>query len=378
MYKRQAGGNAFETISVSGQSDVVADSSSDTLTLVAGTGLSITTAAGSDTITFANTSAGANAFGNIVVSGQTTLAADSTNDNLTIVGAGGITATTTEGTDTLTLTGQTSINPYIQDFFTTSNASTVAFTLSVTPPSENNLLVFVEGVYQNKNSYALSGTTLTLSAAPASGQEVAVHIVQNGVAGAGNIVDAFTGDGSDTTFTLSVTPLNENNTFVYLDGVYQEKSVYAVSGTTLTFATAPVSGHSIEVVTPQVAQVNQPAAASIDNISMFDDTAVIGSTVASTTLTTTSASTIATHAAATYRTVKYLVQLTQGTDYHSTEINLIHNGTTVYITEYGTLFDNAALGTLDASIAGGNILLKLTPASNASLTAKVVSTAIPV
>ena len=160
--------------------------------------------------------------------------------------------------------------------------------------------------------------------------------------------------------------------------MYQEKSVYAVSGTTLTFATAPVSGHSIEVVTPQVAQVNQPAAASIDNISMFDDTAVIGSTVASTTLTTTSASTIATHAAATYRTVKYLVQLTQGTDYHSTEINLIHDGTTVYITEYGTLFDNAALGTLDASIAGGNILLKLTPASNASLTAKVVSTAIPV
>ena len=172
--------------------------------------------------------------------------------------------------------------------------------------------------------------------------------------------------------------MNENNTFVYLDGVYQEKSVYSVSGTTLTFATAPVNGHSIEVVTPQVAQVNQPATDSINAIGMFDDTTMMGSTVTSTTMTTTSATTIATHAAATYRTVKYLVQLTQGTDYHSTEVNLIHDGTTVYITEYGTLFDNAVLGTFNATISSGNILLQLTPGSNSSLTARVVSTAIPV
>ncbi len=44
---------AFKTISVSGQSDVVADSTTDTLTLAAGSNVTITTAAGSDTITFA-------------------------------------------------------------------------------------------------------------------------------------------------------------------------------------------------------------------------------------------------------------------------------------------------------------------------------------
>ncbi len=92
----------------------------------------------------------------------------------------------------------------------------------------------------------------------------------------------------------------------------------------------------------------------------------------------TSATTIATHSATTYRTVKYLVQCTQGTDYHSTEINLIHDGTTVYITEYGTLYDNAVLGTFDASISGGNILLKITAGSATSMGIKVVSTAIPV
>ncbi len=47
--------NIFQTISVSGQSDVVADTTSDTLTLVAGSGISITTNAGSDTITITNT-----------------------------------------------------------------------------------------------------------------------------------------------------------------------------------------------------------------------------------------------------------------------------------------------------------------------------------
>ena len=321
---------------------------------------------------------GGDAFGTIAVSGQSNVVADQENDTLTLVAGNGMTITTAAGSDTITLASNTSINPFTTDFFTTSNASTTAFTLSVTPPSEDNLIVFLEGVYQNKNSYSLSGTTLTLDSAPASGAEVVVHIIQNGVVGAGHTVDEFTGDGSDTTFTLSVAPMNENNTFVYLDGVYQEKSVYSVSGTTLTFATAPVSGHSIEVVTPQVTEINQPATDSINAIGMFDDTTMMGSTVTSTTMTTTSATTIATHAAATYRTVKYLVQLTQGTDYHSTEINLIHDGSTVYITEYGTLFDNAVLGTLNATISSGNILLQLTPGSNSSLTARVVSTAIPV
>ena len=45
--------NKFQTISVAGQSDVVADASDDTLTLAAGTGIAITTAAGTDTITVA-------------------------------------------------------------------------------------------------------------------------------------------------------------------------------------------------------------------------------------------------------------------------------------------------------------------------------------
>ena len=51
-------------------------------TLTAGTGIGITNADGS--ITIANTATGDNAFGNIAESGQSTIAADSTNDTLNI------------------------------------------------------------------------------------------------------------------------------------------------------------------------------------------------------------------------------------------------------------------------------------------------------
>ena len=50
--------NLFSTVAVSGQSDVVADSASDTLTLTAGSGVSITTDASTDTITISATGGG--------------------------------------------------------------------------------------------------------------------------------------------------------------------------------------------------------------------------------------------------------------------------------------------------------------------------------
>tara|TARA_Y100000996_G_C22493807_1_gene631405 strand:- start:1 stop:1242 length:1242 start_codon:yes stop_codon:yes gene_type:complete len=69
-----------------------------------------------------------------------------------------------------------------------------------------------------------------------------------GGGGATLAVDNFTGDGSDTTFTMGANPLEENNTQVYIDGVYQQKNTYGISGTTLTFSEAPPNSSSVEVV----------------------------------------------------------------------------------------------------------------------------------
>jgi len=141
--------------------------------------------------------------------------------------------------------GATTIN--VETF--NGNNSTTAFTLSNTIVNENNLQVYINGVYQSKSNYSTSGTTLTFSTAPAAGTgniEV-THAVAIG--GTPSIeVDTFNGDGSDTTFTLTTEPANKNNLQIYIDGVYQAKANYSTSGTTLTFTTAPQTGtNNIEV-----------------------------------------------------------------------------------------------------------------------------------
>src|SRR5210317_2117102 len=143
------------------------------------------------------------------------------------------------------------------------DGSTVDFTLTSAPTSENNLLVFIDGVFQAQDSYSVSGTTLTFSTAPANTRVITVYHVRSSVSGANMIVDSMTGDGSDTTLTLSVAPVSVNNIQVYFDGVYQAKSNYSVSGTTLTFTTAPPSGVAVEAITHTQTSVNEPAANTV-------------------------------------------------------------------------------------------------------------------
>ena len=70
----------------------------------------------------------------------------------------------------------------------------------------------------------------------------------SGIGAAEYQVQNFTGTGSQTVYTLSSASLGENFTFVYINGVYQQKNTYTVSGTTLTFSTAPPNTSSIEVM----------------------------------------------------------------------------------------------------------------------------------
>jgi glycerophosphoryl diester phosphodiesterase len=63
-------------------------------------------------------------------------------------------------------------------------------------------------------------------------------------------VQSFSGTGAQTAFALSTAPTSANNVQVFISGVYQAKSEYSVSGTALTFTSAPPAGtNNIEVVT---------------------------------------------------------------------------------------------------------------------------------
>ena len=97
------------------------------------------------------------------------------------------------------------------------------------------------------------------------------------------------------------------------------------------------------------------------------------------TTTTTANQVLDTFAAAAFRTAKYTVQVhdTANNYYHSCEILLVHDGATVYMTEYAIVYTNISLATFNADIAGGNVRLLVTP-TNSTNTIRVVRTALAV
>jgi len=62
-------------------------------------------------------------------------------------------------------------------------------------------------------------------------------------------VDSFTGDGVETAFTLTNAPLGANYSIVVVQGIVQPKSVYTISGSTLTFSSPPPDTADVEVTT---------------------------------------------------------------------------------------------------------------------------------
>ena len=129
----------------------------------------------------------------------------------------------------------------------TGDSSTTAYVLSMSISNENATQVYLDGVYQSKNNYSTSGSTLTFSTAPPNG--TAIEVVHIKAVNASSLnQNNFTGNGSTTAFTLSQSIDDEAKTFVFIQGVYQEKSTYSISGSTLTFSTAPQNGYTIEVM----------------------------------------------------------------------------------------------------------------------------------
>ncbi len=55
-------------------------------------------------------------------------------------------------------------------------------------------------------------------------------------------------NGSNTSFTIANTPLEGEAVFVFLNGLYQTPTTdYSISGTTITFVTAPVTNQILKV-----------------------------------------------------------------------------------------------------------------------------------
>ena len=155
-----------------------------------------------------------------------------------------------------------------------------------------------------------------------------------------------TGDGSSTVFGsfFGSAPETVNNVLVFIDNVMQEPTEnYTVSGTTVTFTSAPHSGARIFALTG------------------FDNTALATSGVARTQTSSvsfeSSATTIASFNATSYRAMECMITITDSanTEYSTQKALVIHNGTTAFGSVYSVVNTGSTdLATISFNHDGSN------------------------
>ena len=162
----------------------------------------------------------------------------------------------------------------------TPDGSTTSFTLNHSVVGENEIELFINFVRQEPGSgkaYTAAGTTLTMSEAPTTGDDMYCifqgkaqghHFVPNASIQGSHIHTTFdltgktvtlpagtlshsttkaVGDASTTTFTIA-SGRTVNDLLVFVNGIcLVPTDDYTVSGTTLTFVTAPAASAEITI-----------------------------------------------------------------------------------------------------------------------------------
>jgi len=291
--------------------------------------------------------------------------ADGTADQvLTTDGAGNITfADAAGGTDTAR---------YYNDFrsFTVSVANT---TFAINNPAGTVLKVFQNGIRLANSDYTANTTFVTLDVAASPGdilelENIAVTTAEN----LSYKSFTFTANTNQTLFAGTddygiVMSTGVRGTQVFLNGVLLTANTdYTIPSTSSVSLTDVTANNDVVVIT-----TISPASTFID----------ITSTTTSNSYVSTSGAeqVVDSFAMGAYRTAKYVVQITDNANnqYQSSEVLLLHNNSTVQVTEYASLKTDITLGTIDADISSNIVRLKVTP-TWANSTIKTVRTAVAV
>jgi hypothetical protein len=194
----------------------------------------------------------------------------------------------------------------------------------------------------------------------------------------------YSGDGSTLNFTLSESSTTAS-TLVAINGIVQQPSTaYSVSGTTLTFTEAPLATDSIDVRLLTTTTSVSTLADGTTSIALSNSAAISTVTITGNTNTVfgngkvtfsvpqvmditgvsvgTTAAVIDTFPVATYRSAKYVIQVSNvgRGDYESSEVIVVHDGTTAYRAAYGVVYSNVALGTTTVTLSSGNVNVNFT------------------
>ena len=143
----------------------------------------------------------------------------------------------------------------------TGDGNTAAYTLSTDPGSPYAVTVYVAGVWQKPiTNYNVFGTTLAFTSNVPNSEEVYVRFGSLSLA-VGTVTDVsvtnaklnltytsnqYTGDNTTTAYTIA-SGHTINSVLVILDGLILPPVDYSISGTTLTFTSAPLTSQSIDI-----------------------------------------------------------------------------------------------------------------------------------
>jgi len=157
----------FSNIVIAGQTTITAESLADTLTLVAGSNITLT--ANEKSITISSSSEGSgtasNSFSTILVAGQSNVVAESATDTLTVIAGTGITVTTNAINDSITINNAVSLLTSLTDVaaasLTVDQFYLPAMTMLVVTNSGASAYRFDQyGTTDNPTIFAITGMTI--------------------------------------------------------------------------------------------------------------------------------------------------------------------------------------------------------------------------
>lgn len=221
---------AFQTITISGQTDVAADTQNDTLTFVAGSNILLTTSGKEITIAAA-AGQSTNSFSTISVSGQPSVVADSGTDTLTLVAGSNISISTNATSDEITISSTAAGGE--SQFSELEDAVTASLSVSdIYLPAITKLIVDNSGISayffdqytgNNPRLYFISGTTVAFDLNAASGhpfeiQDNTLNPITTGlvhVANDGTVSTNIDAQGQDSGVLYWKIPADASGNFAY-------------------------------------------------------------------------------------------------------------------------------------------------------------------